>query len=97
MIELGEITTHSQTAESFAARFKSSADALEKNGDKKKQANYFTYSTSSSVHDLGSFLNKMKQATNNIGNSIETDSENLLKINQTFIEQDQKDRSLFGG
>lgn len=93
---LGEITTHSETAENFSTRFTNHSTTMKNKGTKLKQSNSFSFSSGRSCNDLGSTLSKFVSAVDKVSRSIQNDAENILKINQTFIDKDKENEKRFG-
>lgn len=91
MKPLGEITTHSETAESFSTRFKNNSETMKNKGTNLTKATSFSYSSGRSCNDLGSTLSKFVSAVGKVSSSIQ----NILKINQTFIEKDKENEKRF--
>lgn len=92
-----KITTHSETAEHFSARFVNHSTTMKKNGTKLIQSNSFSYSSGRACNDLGSTLSKFMSAVDKVRRSIQTDAETILKINQTFIDKDKENEKRFDG
>ena len=92
-----KITTHSETAEHFSARFVNHSTTMKKNGTKLIQSNSFSYSSGRACNDLGSTLSKFMSAVDKVSRSIQTDAETILKINQTFIDKDKENEKRFDG
>lgn len=95
MKPLGEITTHSETAESFSTRFTNHSETMKNKGTNLTKATSFSYSSGRSCNDLGSTLSKFVSAVGKVSSSIQNDAENILKINQTFIEKDKENEKRF--
>ncbi len=68
---------------------------MKNKGTNLTKATSFSYSSGRSCNDLGSTLSKFVSAVGKVSSSIENDAENILKINQTFIEKDKENEKRF--